>query len=262
MQSTEREIELSCYDTCALISTKGAMVKEFSIGGKDIFYPDRVLDINGAKKRRGGMPLLFPFAGPPPKEGPLSNLPQHGFARDLNWIVQAIDRKDPCSVSLVLQSDEETERFYPEKFKLEAGISIGDGSLTYLLTLTNQSRKSMTVAPGFHPYFAVPGGDRGNITTNIPTLNAGSFNWAEGEIFDRSHPSRPKRIKLNIPGQLALWVDSSSQFKKYMVWSDSEDYACFEPWVGGVDAVSDPEVGKLIEYSMNFWVHIERQKSS
>lgn len=41
--------------------------------------------LDGSKPIRGGVPIVFPVFGPPPKDHPTSQLPQHGFARNSNW---------------------------------------------------------------------------------------------------------------------------------------------------------------------------------
>ena len=76
-------------------------------------------------------PMLFPIVGKvwngQYRVGDkIYNLPQHGFARDLNFTALC---QDTDSVVLALESNEDTLKVYPYKFRIEATYKLEDSTL-------------------------------------------------------------------------------------------------------------------------------------
>ena len=103
-----------------------------------------------------GVPLCFPSFGPlkngkfiyEKKSYPMG---QHGFIRDLDFIV--VEKGDSliCSAS----STEKTEESYPFKFEMKAVFKLIKNGVRVKLSMKNKSKNPMPVAPGVHPYFTV-----------------------------------------------------------------------------------------------------------
>ncbi len=86
MEQAFEEISISSGATQVRIAPeRGGLVTSFSIHNAETLYLDRGTFNDENKNIRGGIPLLFPNAGP--LKGGLYNLPQHGFARRMPWNV-------------------------------------------------------------------------------------------------------------------------------------------------------------------------------
>ena len=78
MENTFAEIAIVSGCTQAKIApARGGLLTSFSVDNTEIFYLDRETFNDVIKNVRGGIPLLFPNAGP--LKVSLYNLPQHGF---------------------------------------------------------------------------------------------------------------------------------------------------------------------------------------
>lgn len=107
-----REITIRSGNTEANIAPeRGGIMTSFIVDGTQIFYLDRATFEDSTKNVRGGIPILFPNAGP--LENGLYDLPQHGFARRMPWEVTEQDEK---SVTMGLSANEQTREKYPFDF--------------------------------------------------------------------------------------------------------------------------------------------------
>lgn len=211
---------------------QGAVLQELQVKGRPVLFPETQVVINGTLKRRGGMPLLFPNAGPLPAQTPFA-LPQHGFARDKAW---NIVRTTADSAQLSLYSDSETEAMFPFTWSLTLAIQLQEAGVTYDLTVHNESDRALPTAPGIHPYLWLPPRVKSQLKTNLPEFNPATYNWQETLVF----PYQPK-VVLEIPQHGQVTLTASAGFRYWMVWSEPDrDQVCFEPWVGPEGALLDP----------------------
>src|SRR5690606_5004581 len=85
------EIHLELGSVSARVSpARGAIATSLSIGGTELLYLDRETFHDPANNVRGGIPILFPFAGSLENgrlEASGTLIPQHGFARNQQWTV-------------------------------------------------------------------------------------------------------------------------------------------------------------------------------
>ena len=120
MEKTFEEITIVSGTTQAKIAPeRGGLLTSFYIDSTEIIYLDRETFIDATKNVRGGIPLLFPNAGP--LKGGLYNLPQHGFVRKIPWTV--IEQKRN-SIALQLLSNQEIRINYPFDFELKLAIEV------------------------------------------------------------------------------------------------------------------------------------------
>ena len=99
-----------------VVPARGALVTAVRIGGTELLYLDRATLEDPTKNVRGGIPLLFPFAGKLVHETfTLANtkMKQHGFARNRAWTVT---ERDAASVRMTLQADDDTRTQWPYAF--------------------------------------------------------------------------------------------------------------------------------------------------
>jgi D-hexose-6-phosphate mutarotase len=112
MEETLREISVSSGSAQMKIAPqRGGLVTSFSIDNTEFLYLDRATFSDLAQNVRGGIPLLFPHAGP--SKSSLYHLSQHGFVRRMPWNVTG---QDGNSITLQLLSNDETRKDFTFDF--------------------------------------------------------------------------------------------------------------------------------------------------
>ena len=85
--------------TAQIVPARGGIVTALAVGGRDLLFLDRATLEDPAKNVRGGIPILFPFAGKLEDERFLpagTRMKQHGFGRNKPWAVRA-QSAEPCA---------------------------------------------------------------------------------------------------------------------------------------------------------------------
>ena len=121
-------------------------------------------------------PMLFPIVGKvwngQYRVGDkIYNLPQHGFARDLNFTALC---QDTDCVTLALESNEDTLKVYPYKFRIEATYRLEDSTLVVEWRIKNPGSEAMYFQIGAHPGFNYRDFDKNDFIH-------GYFRLAQGE---------------------------------------------------------------------------------
>ena len=103
-------------------------------------------------------PVLFPFVGAPKNkeyryEGRTYPMGQHGFARDMEFALEAQEGK---SIWFVLSSTEETYAKYPFRFRLHIGYMLDENEVSVHWKVDNTDEKPMYFSIGAHPAFLCP----------------------------------------------------------------------------------------------------------
>lgn len=105
-------------------------------------------------------PVLFPIVGKLNANlyrmnGKIFSLPQHGFARDMEF---KVGRRGTNTVEFVLESTEELLQKYPFPFELKIIYSLNGVQLYIHYEVKNEGLKHMYFSIGGHPGFAlIPG---------------------------------------------------------------------------------------------------------
>ena len=95
-------------------------------------------------------PVLFPFVGAPKNkeyryEGRTYSMGQHGFARDMEFALEAQEGK---SIWFVLASTEETYVKYPFRFRLHIGYMLDENEVSVHWKVDNTDEKPMYFSIG------------------------------------------------------------------------------------------------------------------
>ncbi len=140
----------------AQITPYGASVLSFipkCSGGSDLLWVSPTAFFNGKKPVRGGIPICWPWFGQHPNH---SELPAHGFVRNLIWSLDGVKNLTSGATELVLsvKSNAKTLEIWPYSFHLSLTITIGK-MLSLCLTTTNLSDQEMVLTEAFHSYFKV-----------------------------------------------------------------------------------------------------------
>ncbi|KAI9726819.1 MAG: hypothetical protein M1828_000675 [Chrysothrix sp. TS-e1954] len=125
--------------------------------------------LDGSKPVRGGIPLVFPVFGPPPKDHPTSSLPQHGFARNARWEFLGKSTSESGAIGKSKGDDsvkldfglshtglsEEARKQWPFKFGLIYSVSLSKGELQCMLNVRNEGEEAWDFQMLLHTYFRV-----------------------------------------------------------------------------------------------------------
>jgi glucose-6-phosphate 1-epimerase len=137
---------------CVEIYLFGATVTSWRCDGNEKIFVSPLALFNGVKAVRGGIPVVFPQFGQP-----LSTMPQHGFARTLNWSVASHKYTDDSAlISLRLDSNEHTLSVWPHPFSLNYVVTITSKDLSCSLEITNTGDAPFKCQALLHTYFRVP----------------------------------------------------------------------------------------------------------
>ena len=218
-------VKLTSLSSSVTISDFGAWLTKFSIGKTDILTNGYEYEKDAKIKRRGGMPILFPNAGKQVASENL-NLPQHGFARDMQW--QVIDKNDN-KLTLSLKDTTDTFALFPFHFICNLIYLLNQSTLSIILTVTNTGLTVMPIAPGFHPYFNLLKEKR---TRFINPIKDFEFDGTTTYINSES----PLQFELPDIGNILL--NYSDNLKNLSYWAQPDgDFICIEPWVGAEGAI-------------------------
>ena len=121
-------------------------------------------------------PMLFPIVGKLWNgqyrvDDKIYRLPQHGFARDLNFTALC---QDTDSVVLALESNDDTLKVYPYKFRIEATYRLENSTLVVEWRIKNPDSGPMYFQIGAHPGFNYRDFDKNDFIH-------GYFRLAQGE---------------------------------------------------------------------------------
>ena len=108
-------------------------------------------------------PILFPSIGRSNDDhyvvdGQTYPMPQHGFARDLQW---ENVRKADDQVLLQLKASPKTKEYYPFDFTLQVDYKLVGNQLLTKYSVTNNDKQTMPYALGSHPGLNIPIDDDG-----------------------------------------------------------------------------------------------------
>ncbi len=109
---------------------------------KVVFQKDKAI--------RGGVPICWPWFGP--KDG----LPQHGFARTMEWLLVENNFENQINrIQFTMHSDESTKLFFPFDFKITFDIIENENNLLLSLTTVNLDQRPFPITAALHSYFHV-----------------------------------------------------------------------------------------------------------
>ncbi len=183
------------------------------------------IEIDG--KRRGGSHVCLPYFG----ADAAGVLPQHGFGRDVEWDVVAVnDHEIHCSYK-----EMNDELFSGLVAEIVYRLNEAGNSFTTELNIANTGDKPLAVSPGFHPYFAVDPSD--------VRLNGERINLVDFEPYE----DFPNTEEMTIETVGRAMTVSSRDLRHMVVWTNLRgDYLCVEPTHSGHSFDSAERSGNLL----------------
>jgi galactose mutarotase-like enzyme len=230
-----------------VVPERGGIITSWSLQSQDILYldGDRFADPNLSV--RGGIPILFPICGNLPDNtythnGKQYTLKQHGFARDLPWEVTEQITNDLVSLTLVLNSNDQTRAVYPFDFQVAFTYELKGNTLEIRQRYTNHSTEPMPFSTGLHPYFFTS--DKTRLEFNIPASEyqnqitkevhpfSGSFDLSQDEIDVAFRQVSANSTSATDTGRgFKVTLSYSNLYSTLVFWTvKGKDYYCLEPW--------------------------------
>jgi len=138
-----------------VVSWKSSAANSSSSPTERLFVSKKAI-LDGSKPVRGGIPIAFPFFGPPSKPEH-SKMGQHGFARSTVWKFDSVvmDNETGVSVRLVLEPTPEIKNVFPNPFHLAYVVTLTAHQLSTDLHVKNTGSESLTYQALLHTYFEV-----------------------------------------------------------------------------------------------------------
>ena len=222
---------------------RGGVITNWISDGKEILYFDEKRFMDNTKSIRGGIPILFPICGNLNTFSSVFGndylqLPQHGFARDLQW--QYFFNEKQKSLCLFLNESKKTKKYYPFDFELRIEVKLKIYCLEFEITIHNKSDFAMPINFGLHPYFNVS--DFKNLEFIDNPLNCQD---QEKNIITNT---LDELNKINLGVDLLMYTSGRSSFRDKIfkrevtlnhpypfdlgvIWSDPpRRMICLEPW--------------------------------
>lgn len=230
---------------------RGGIITSIKLKEKEVLYLEADTLADKTKNVRGGIPILFPNAGPI-KEGKYP-LPQHGYARTSDkWEVEPGKKNE---FSEKLSTNEDMVKLFPYdlSLRMKAKMEQEDGSVSLSEEVTNEDEnKELPVAMGLHPYFRVPDAEKMNIKFDFEggkDIEKDFKTWSDGgtTVIDNPKLKDEKAVlRIEIPELGTLIMDVSKEYRKIWIWTlPGKDFICIEPAMrapGGLER--DPEMIK------------------
>ena len=243
---------------------RGGMVTRFDVRGAPVLYLDEATLRDPTKNVRGGIPVLFPIAGPLRDDRYLVDgapriMKQHGYARNRAWPATFTKEGDHLAMlGMDLLPDAASRAQYPFDVVVRMIHSLEGGALTIQRDVANRGAVPAPIQPGLHPYFFVDDARKhdARVETNA---TRGWDNVAKREVdvtppialdvpeldlhlLDHSTPGEalPVRATLHRPGRPSVRLEYSGDHDVLVLWTlAGRDFVCVEPWVGRAGALSD-----------------------
>ncbi|HCL83104.1 MAG TPA: aldose epimerase, partial [Chitinophagaceae bacterium] len=218
-------------------------------------------------------PVLFPIIGSLKNntyyyKGRLYQLPRHGFARDMEFVVE---KQSPGEITLLLCSNAETKKNYPFDFEFRIRYRVLGDELSTEYLVTNTGNELLLFSVGGHPAFRLPLTPDTRFADYYLRFEESEnlARWPispEGLIRERPLTVLEDSNRLNLQkslfyqdalvfkypasSEISLLSGKTShgirfhmgEFPFLGIWSAKEaDFICLEPWCGIADSVNSDQ---------------------
>jgi galactose mutarotase-like enzyme len=241
-----------------VVPRRGGLVTHWNVGDEALLFLDETTLVDASRNVRGGIPLLFPNAGPLPAEGVVFSgrrikQPQHGLARLAAWdVVDAVSDADTARVVMRMTSSDTTRGGFPFDFVSELAVSLCETRLLLEWHFTNTSDVPMPLHAGTHPYFSVPLAQKAlaevpskatrlkeRPTGQVRAATPVRFGDEEVDVVLLDHG--PAATLLRGDGS-RIEMNSTPQLSTLVVWTlPNQPFICVEPWTAPGGAMTTGE---------------------
>ena len=223
------------YGACEVSLYGGHVLAYRTTGHMPVLFISKQSAYEPGKPIRGGIPVCWPWFGPSPDKAQ----PMHGFARILQWDLQATEYSaEATELRLLLTDSDLTRRYWPYAFELTLRVWL-DQRLNLSLTTVNRDTRPFTLTQAFHPYFQVRhikdilvrGLDNAPYTDLLTGLAATQQNALDiRSETDRLYAPGTPECVLHDPGAGRAIALAYTGAKRLVVWN---------PWINKARAMPD-----------------------
>lgn len=239
-----------------VVPGRGALVTALRVGATELLYLDRATLNDPTKNVRGGIPVLFPFAGKLADETFTltgTKMKQHGFGRNRAWFVS---HQDTASVRMSLVADDDTRQQWPYMFTAHHTVMIVPGGLQLELEIV-AADDPLPVSPGWHPYFALAAADKAGVRIDVAGVTPDRF--ADDREFDFGVPAPiDGRAGFTLPHVGELQLAASPEFRHLQFWSQpGKPFICIEPFYGPAGTINTEDRGWIpARAARTYWMRV------
>ena len=186
---------------------------------------------------RGGIPICFPWFRAKADD---PKAPAHGFVRTKAWRLESVTRDgDAVTVSMSMESDESTRKWWPGEFRLVHSVTFGT-ELKLELAVTNTGTTSLRLEEALHTYHRVGHADNIRLRglDGVTYLDNTDSNREKMQYGDVVLASQTDSAYLNTRHALEL-VDPELRRRIRIVKENSLTTVVWNPWREGAQALSD-----------------------
>lgn len=253
------KIDLSFGDLSIIVDSFGAELKSLKKGDNEYIW------CGDENVWESTAPILFPICGALKNDfmqfnGKKYSIQKHGFAKTSDF---ELTERTQNSITLSLDSDEETIKYYPFNFTFSVKFELLNNQLNVCYIIQNKSKEKMYFSVGAHEGFALCGGVEGakvvfdqNDTlyshfVTGPLLNGLSKKVTDNQdtlILSDKDFEIDAFIFKNIKSKRISLFDKSGEkkityiyddFKNLLLWTKpGAEFLCVEPWNGMPDSLN------------------------
>ncbi|KAI7335703.1 galactose mutarotase-like protein [Hortaea werneckii] len=234
----------------------GATVVSWKSNGKENLWVSSAAKLDGSKPVRGGIPVVFPCFGPPPKDHATGKLPQHGFARNSKWEYMgknssesgklASGGDDSVTMDFGLsaqQLSDESKQAWQYDFDLIYSVTLGKDGLQTMLRIHNKGKESFEFQTLLHTYFKI------DDISKVQINGLGSINYID-KVLDASEQTQSDPT-IRITGETdrvykdikqdttSVLLDGKPRFD--VIRDNLEDTVVWNPWIEKANSIGDFE---------------------
>jgi len=224
--------------------------------GMENLWLSQAAKLDGSKPVRGGIPVVFPCFGPPPKDHATGKLPQHGFARNSMW--EYLGKTSSESGKLASGGDggvkldfglssaqlsPEAKQAWGYDFNLLYSVTLGKDGLQTMLNIQNNGKESFEFQMLLHTYFQV------DDISKVSVTGLGSTTYVDKVLNATEH--QQSSPNLTITGEVdrvykSIKQDTTSIVQggkpRFDVIRDNlEDTVVWNPWIEKAKGMGDFE---------------------
>ena len=206
-------------------------------GGEEALFLSSQSRWEDGRAIRGGIPICFPWFG---NKADDPKAPAHGFARTKAWQLESIVQVGGAvTVSMFTESDENTRKWWPAKFRLVHRATFGR-ELNLELVVTNTGSTSLRFEEALHAYHRVGNIEKARVRglDSVYYLDKTDSNRKKMEHGEIAIASETDRVYLDATGAIEL-EDPVLHRRTRVTKENSRTTVVWNPWVEKAHSLSD-----------------------
>lgn len=240
---------------------RGGIVTSLALQGQELLYLNKETFYDKSSNVRGGIPILFPICDRLENnkynfDNKIYTMKNHGFVRNLAWSLKELNEEE-SSITLTLNSNDETRKQYPFDFELNFKYVLLNGEFMIYQSYKNLSNHPMPFYSGFHPYFKtsikkLPVYNDAKSFYDVQDYATYPFN-GELDLADKNEAlflldCNRRETRFPISSSNSLKLTYSNEFKYVTFWSEpTKEFLCVEPWMALPNSLNTKEDLQYLE---------------